>query len=179
MARLSSVSRRVVVPRRRKGWEEGPGQIGLQAAISTSNNVIMASGASLLDDGSTLLRIRGMLTLQLTTATVAPGGFTGAFGINIVRGPAFAVGVSAVPTPITEQGLDSWIFWEAWSVTTVTATIADGVNAVGCTVRIPVDSKAMRKLDLGDVIYATMEFNEIGVSILQSHFDSRVLLTLP
>ena len=178
MSNGRSRGRRFPIPRRRKGWEEGPGQQGAQSTIATSTSVIMASGAQVLFDGFTLLRLRGSFTASLSASSVASGGFSGAVGVGICEQSAFAIGVTACPTPITEQDWDGWLFWEAFNVTTITATIGDGVNSTSLIVRIPVDSKAMRKLNTGDTIYAVVQVAEVGTAILNTHFDSRILLAL-
>ena len=167
------------VPRRRKGWEEGPGQLASQVALAATGSQIVVSGAQLVGDGNTLLRLRGALTMQLSVATGVFEGFVGAFGVGIVQAAAFAVGVTAVPTPIDEQDWDGWLFWMPFMVASITATLTDGANAGSVILRMPIDSRAMRKLDLDDVIYGVLQVQEIGAASLQWHFDSRVLLALP
>jgi hypothetical protein len=115
----------------------------------------------------------------LTASDAGPGGFSGAFGIGITTADAFGIGVTAVPTPLTERDWDGWLFWHAWNLKTVTATIADGVNAVGAFQRIEVDTKAMRKQDENMLIYGCMEGTEVGNAVLNWNFDSRLLVLLP
>ena len=89
--------------RRRTGWEQGIGNVGLQAQISGSSSSLVNAGVSFVLDGITIARQRGSLLLALTDATAAVNGFTGAFGIGMVSTAAFTAGAASVPTPITEQ----------------------------------------------------------------------------
>ena len=166
-------------PRRRKGWDVGPGQLASQTSISASGSTILSSVLNLSQDGLTLVRARGELTLSLSAASAAGTGYSGAFGIGLTTVAATAVGVTAVPTPITEQDWDGWIFWESFSVKSITGTIADGVNASAVILRILIDSKAMRKLTDDSSLYGALEVQEGGTAVLESHFDSCMLFALP
>ncbi len=86
----------VRAPRRRKGWDAGPGQLAVQSNVTAIGSVLFSAGTVALQDGLTLLRLRGMLTFILNSVSAAPSGFTGAFGIGIVKNPAFTIGVTAV-----------------------------------------------------------------------------------
>ena len=139
---------------------------------------LFASGAQLVIDGTTLLRLRGTFTAHVSAIAAALDGFTGAFGVGIIDLQAFTTGVTACPTPIAEQDWDGWLFWETFSLKSVTATISDGVNSIGLYLQMPVDTKAMRKVKQDDVIYAAVEVTEAGTSQINYHFDSRLLLAL-
>ncbi len=162
--------------RRRRGWEVGPGDTTV-TAVSSSSAVFMGAGASALQDGLTLARLRGRFAAFLDTATGIGDGFSGAFGIGIVKAPAFAAGISSVPTPIAEQDDDSWIFWMPVQVFAQDAS--DAGLGRGAFQEIVVDSKAMRKLNEGDVIYAALEVVLAGTAVADFRFDSRALLLLP
>ena len=176
MPRRSSGFNRVSAPRRRKGWEGGPGGTALQG-VGSSSSVILGLGAELLLDGTTLLRLRGQVNVNLGTGAVLGDGFQGAFGIGIVQASAFAIGVTAVPTPLTEQDWDGWIFWSTLSVHT--GDVSEPARSPQSTQVIDVDTKAMRKLDLQDTLYGVIEVVEIGTATMDVFFDSRLLLALP
>ena len=161
--------------RRRKSWEVGPGQVA-ETTSSVSANVILGSGSAATLEGLTLLRLRGMFTAQLRAFAAVGDGFSGAIGIGIVTAEAFAVGVTAVPLPITDVAWDGWIWWEPIQLKTHVALAA---GEVGTKVVSTVDSKAMRKLRLGDTIFAIVEVTEVGTSIIAMQFDSRILVALP
>ena len=171
--------RTIVSNRRSTGWEEGPG--------GTTNTQLVAVGSAFTGtvlqavvDGLTLVRLRGQLQLFLSAASTATSGFAGAFGIGVATNAALAVGINAVPTPITEQQWNGWLFWTPIQFHSVTATIGDGVNAASVSQFITVDSKAMRKVPVEQSIYAALELStEIGAATLNAFFDSRVLFKLP
>ena len=156
--------------RRKTGWETGPG--GARQQIAASGSVILGLGSVSGADGITLVRLRGSLMLKLSAADAETAGFVGAFGIGIVKAPAFAIGVTAVPTPVTEQDDEEWIFWYPISV------LGSGTGEAAVQ-RIDIDTKAMRKLTVGDTLYGVVELTEAGVSVLETYFDSRMLIMLP
>jgi len=168
-----------VPQRRRKGWEEGVGQNTLQTPLTASGSAIASAAISVLVDGLTLLRLRGALTIYVSGPT-ADDGFTYNFGIGITTVAAITAGVGSVPTPTTEQDWDQWIFWHTGSLKTINATAGDlGINAVGMYERVPIDTKAMRKLNEDSAIYAVIEVVETGMSVFNWHLDSRILVALP
>ncbi len=75
----------------------------------------------------------------------------GAIGIAIVSDEAVAVGVGAVPTPVTQLGSDLW-FAHRYLMCSGSA-VNDGV--VGCPFSF--DSKAMRKVDVGQDLVVVLE----------------------
>ena len=172
-------------PRRRKSWEEGPGDTSTVQVTSTAAT-FLGSALSPTLDGITLLRLRGRFQGFLVSSSVASGGFTGAFGIGVATAAAVTAGAASVPTPITEQSWDGWIYWTPVQLTSggiiaggVTAD-HDEVNSTIAAMDIEVDTKAMRKLKEEDAIYAMVEFGtETGTAIADFRFDSRVLLALP
>ncbi len=181
MARTRRGSFQVRSPRRRKAWEVGPGQQAVQTPISSISAVLVTSGVVLQQDGLTALRIRGALSVWLTSASALSEGYTGAFGMGIVTEEAFTdVGVSATPTPITEQDWDGWMYWTAFNVTAQAGSVTASQGTDGLSVqRFDIDSKAMRKVREGDVIYGVIQVLEVGTAVLGWHMDSRMLFALP
>ncbi len=90
-----------------------------------------------------------------------------AFGLAVVSDQAAAVGVSAVPTPDTDSGSDLW-FVHQYLMGAFDFTTGTGYRNVG--ERYSVDSKAMRKVDIGQdlVIVAEMDSNTSSGVILFS-----------
>ena len=173
-------------PRRRTGWEEGPGQSAPQTAITGTVAAIAASIAAATVDGLTIARIRARLQMYLSTTNAALEGFHGAFGIGVVTTAALTAGAASIPTPITEQSWDGWMYWRSLNVTSgpifldgTAASEGDGIAGVVGSIDVDVDVKAMRKLTVDEAIFAVVEVTEIGTAVMQWHFDSRVLLFLP
>ena len=160
------------------------GQVGAQSQISSSNSVLVSSALVSLQDGLTVVRQRGMLTAWIVSATGAGDGFSGAFGIGVATADAIAAGAASVPTPITEQDWDGWMYWHAISVKSAgvidgtAANDGDSINAIVAAQRLEIDIKAMRKLDENQALYGALEVTEVGTSILHWQMDSRVLFKL-
>ncbi len=178
MARTQRGGFPVRTSRRRTGWEAGTGGT-LITTLSTSNSQFVGNALAVLNDGFTIVRTRGFVQVLLTTATAANNGFQGAFGIGIASTAAIAAGIASVPTPLTEQAWEGWLFWSAFSVKSVTATLADGVNAASAQWNLELDSKAMRKIDADMSLYAAVEVVEKGTATGQLMHDSRMLFKLP
>jgi len=138
-------------------------------------------------EGHTLIRTRGDLNLFITIATAAGDGFHGAFGIGIGNENAFTAGVASLNTPLGDEDWDGWIYHRYFGLFAggplATATAADQqsqVNSSSAAMHIEVDSKAMRKLNEGDVIYAAVEAVELGAAAsMEWAFNSRTLVKLP
>ena len=168
--------------RRRVGWEEGIGQVADQTNFTGSASDLVSSALTVLLDGLTLVRTRGVLQFSLLTASAPSEGFAGAFGIGVATTAAVTAGASSVPTPITEQSWDGWLYWvaiKAVSMSVVDQTDDSPLNVGLASQTIHVDSKAMRKLREDDSIYGAMELTEIGTATLRWAFDSRMLIKLP
>ena len=163
--------------RRRRGWSAGPGGTA-GVTQSGSGAVFLGAVANLLSDGHTLARLRGRFAAFLPVASAAGDGFQGAFAIGIATQSATAAGIGSVPTPITEQEWDGWLYHQYFGIHAGDRTAGDS-NWVSASIDIEVDSKAMRKLSENSSIYAALEVVEVGTAEIDSFFDSRILLLLP
>ncbi len=100
----------------------------------------------------TLLRTRGRVMMSLDS-----GGLNEhvscAMGLIVVSENAFGIGVTAVPSPVTD-GTEDWIWHDFFQVNSgeEAAVVNDYL-----TVRLSVDSKAMRKLRQGEVLVIVAE----------------------
>ena len=133
-------------------------------------------------EGLTIARIRGYFEARLTLATAANDGFSGAFGIGIASAAAVALGVNGLPTPLTEQGAENWLYWQAFSVFGAQAYSAGGAPGMeqhGTYFRTEIDTKAMRKFPSDLALYACAEFVEVGIATMDVWHDSRALVFLP
>ncbi len=169
--------------RRKTSWGFGPSSgatPGAAQSLAASSAIIMTTGTSPSVDGITVVRVRGELLLQLSAAAADLDGFHGAFGIGVLSGGQrgfTGIGVGAVPIPLTNDDDETWIWHQYFALKTVEGAVP--VNTLGSSVtRIQVDSKAMRKVDTGDLIYAAIEVVEVGTAVLQIHFNTRVLAKL-
>ena len=160
---------------RQTGWDVGPGGPA-PTSITGSGAQILGSGISALTDGLTLVRVRGFIEIVMELGGVGEG-FTGAVGLCVVTDDAFAVGITALPSSITDMSDDVWMYHRFFSLH------AGAVSATAALARIheswEVDSKAMRKIPQGKTLAMVLEVTEIGTADATIAFDSRVLLKLP
>ena len=169
--------------RRRTGWNLGPASGasgGFVQTISATGSLLMTQGFLVVTDGVTLIRVRGQLMLALATVAAAGDGFTGAFGIGVVPGGArgfTGVGGGALPIPITNAEDETWIWHQFFAMQSIVASVDQSEGSA--VYRQQVDTKAMRKMNDGDILYASIEVAEVGTATMDIHFDSRALFKLP
>jgi len=174
------VARRSGFPRGRsrssgvaRSWESGPGDEGV-TSITATGSAIMGVGISTSGGNITLLRTRGLFHAFIRGVAAGDGeGVFGAVGIGRVAASAFAVGVTAVPTPITDMAWDGWLWHSFFSLFAADTTFGGGPDI---SQRIEIDSKAMRKFDPDQTIYAAIEVVEIGTVTVNAFLDTRVLV---
>ncbi len=162
-------------PRRKTAWAQGPGSTGL-TSITASSVAIIGSGSVPTVPELTVARIRGLFDIFLTSSTSPGDGFFGALGIGMVQTPAFAAGISAIPTPLSELGSENWLWLSHFSVHEASA---DGQGSGTDHQRVFIDSKAMRKQSAEQTLYIALEVVEIGTAAASLFMDTRVLDFLP
>jgi len=171
----------------RSSWEVGPETAGGGApqALTTSQAVLAGTAVQANVDGQTLIRTRGELLIFMESAGSAGDGFNGAFGIAKATSAAVLAGVTSIPTPITEEAWDGWLYHRYFNIfsggpiaAATAAQEANQVNSVCAAIRIEIDSKAMRKFDVNEAFYACIEVTELGVATAKWVFNSRMLFKL-
>ena len=101
----------------------------------------------------------------------------------MVNENAFGVGVSAIPSPITDVFWDGWMVYETGTVKSIApiggGIIVDpGVSGTAFS-RMVIDSKAMRKIKFSDVLVGKFEVdNEVATSIIEAELSTRLLVKL-
>jgi len=162
--------------RRLTAWDAGPGGTAV-TSISSTAATFLGSAITATVEGITAIRIRGKFWATLTSTAAAQDAFIGAFGIGIASLAAVTAGAGSVPTPLTEQGSENWLYWMPVQI------LAQGTGTLGRELgafqSFEVDSKAMRKLPTDLSIYAMVELAEVGTAVASFLFDSRVLAKLP
>jgi len=119
----------------------------------------------------TVVRVRGWLECHSDQAA-ASESYLGDFAMAVVSDQAVAVGVTAVPTPLTDKGSDLFFVYEQLGSRTFFGD-ATGVREVG--VQKYFDSKVMRKVNDDQDIIAVVE-NEIAGCVVT--FSGRILIKL-
>jgi len=170
--------------RHRSSWEAGPETSGGGAPQNISGSSVQLAGTAVQAtvDSLTLIRTRGEFMAFLTAASAVGDGFHGAFGIAKVTAAAFTAGVASIPTPITEEAWDGWLYHRYFSLFSggilATAAAAEKqlqVNNVTAALRLEVDSKAMRKQDVDEAFVAVIEVAVHGTAAMEWAFNCRLL----
>ena len=102
----------------------------------------------------TIVRVRGFL-LVTTDQQVTSEAQIGAYGICVVNGEAFDAGVGSISTPWSEAFDDRWLYHTYFA-----AAMRVGGSSVEANINNyskEIDGKAMRKVNLGDVVVSVME----------------------
>ena len=162
--------------RRLTSWEEGPFSVATQS-ISTASAVGVSTGQQALER-VTIVRIRGVFTMWVEVATAIGDGFTRvAAGIGIATADVFAIGQTALPTPF-DLTWPGWI-WHSIIGPVISLTTTEDGGAGLAMIRIPIDTKAMRKFRLNETLFGSVHVSgEIGTATVTFTMDTRVLVKL-
>ena len=133
----------------------------LSTAVATGTAVLLKSlnAAALALRPFTIVRTRGVFFLSGDNLANTENWMAN-FGHIIVSDEAIAVGVTAIPTPVTEPSSD-------WHVIETLAGRLGVSSAIGLLEQgkmATIDSKAMRKVDLGEDLAIVVETNATGIS---------------
>jgi len=176
-------------PRRQTGWGGGPASAangGGSTVFTTSSSQVGAVVSTPSIDGLTIVRVRGDFLFRLLTASAVSDGFFGAVGLALFNDTAIAIGITALNTPITDEGWDGWMWHHYFSciatgqISAAGASVSGGQqDNVAAAVRIDVDTKAMRKIPVGMSLAVVVQVTVNDTANGQYHFNSRVLTKLP
>ena len=160
--------------RRTRTWGVGPGGTST-AQLSASGVSLLGSAITPTEDKLTVMRTRGLFAVNLVTITSGGDGYFGAVGIGKATKAAHIAGIASLPTPITEQTWDGWLWHSFFSVH---GGPEAAIGTTGSSQWIEIDSKGMRKFDVDDVLYAAVEVVENGTAVINLQLDTRMLFAL-
>jgi len=173
-------SRSVRSPRRRStSWVGGPSQV--PTGMTSAGGIAWGIGTGTTEDGTTLIRTRGVFVAFLSSIGTIGDGFKDfSVGIGITTEEAFTVGgVTSLPLPLSDDDWDGWLYHQhvgAFRGSSTTELATGPIEAV----RVQIDSKAMRKFEDGMVVFAAFETGvEVGVATLEVSGRTRLLVKLP
>ena len=161
---------------RTSDWSPGVGGVGV-AQITGSAAAFLGQALTPTSGKITLIRTRGSFLAFLSTVTADLDGFEGAVAIGVASLAAVTAGIASVPTPVAESGWDGWLWHQFFSCRGATAGSLVAVPGA-LSFRSEIDSKAMRKLDDDDALFAVVEVTEVGNSVIQVALDTRMLFKL-
>ena len=176
--RSTGFARRGSSSRRKTGWSVGPSQVPI--GISATGSLLWALSSQVLVDGLTLIRIRGEFSCHLNVVTAISDGFASfAVGLCNVSENAFNAGIVSVPSPITDMAWPGWMYHSLHAELTGLETTEVGRGPLSA-VRVSIDSKAMRKVRIMDVLCGVIEVGaETGTANLVFSATTRILDKLP
>ncbi len=146
------------------------------SAITGSNVAIINSAGVTVDALRPYTVVRSRVHLGITTdQQIASEGQLCAWGQCVVSDQAQAIGVSAVPTPITDASSD---LWSSWAVMQGDFIFGSAVGFVADSAHtMQVDSKAMRKVEDGQDFITVIEASAASDGLILTSFG-RILLKL-
>jgi len=143
--------------------------------VAGANPVLIGTlnAAAIALEPFTIVRTRGWLHIRSDQISA-----TEDYGVNlgfcVVSTQATGIGVTAVPTPTTDQGSDLWFVYESLSATlrfsTAAAYVTEGIGK-------DYDSKAMRKVEDEQDIAVVLEAAS-GLSGVDVYHTGRLLIKL-
>ena len=144
-------------------------------ALATSAQISNSSNAAVLAlRPFTIVRTRMRLSIQ-SDQTAGSEDQIGAFGIAVVSDQAVAIGITAVPQPVTDLDSDLWLAHQYLN-SSLGLNTAVGFDAQFAST-FDLDSKAMRKVEDGQDVVFVKERGTLGDGI--SMFSAgRMLLKL-
>ena len=135
------------------------------AALSLATSAVIANSlnaAALALRPFTVIRTRLHLNIQ-SDQTLGTEDQVGAVGCAVVSDQAVAIGVTAVPTPVTDLGSDLWL---AHQYLTSSFLFKSGVGVEAqFTTNADLDSRAMRKVEEGQDLILVKERGTLGDGI--------------
>ena len=119
------------------------------------------------------------MLLWLPAITAAFDGFSlVAAGIGIVSTDAAGIGATAMPSPLDDADWPGWV-WYYSGAAIVQPSTGELANNPVASIRLPVDSKAMRKWGINETLFASVAVGaEIGTAQMDMSFNSRILVKL-
>ena len=149
-------------PKRQIANEGFDGTATLTFGASTTATAVGSIGALITTPAATLVRTRGNFGMVVTASGTNTSLKNVVMGLTVVSEDAFAVGLTALPTPIG----DVERMWQVWQAGSVYADgTASGESAGGAVFReYPIDSRGMRKVKAGNVLAVTFEGFQVSAT---------------
>ena len=166
--------------RRRTNWVGGPQTVAFgETNVTGDSSFLFLSPVADELPGSTIIRTRGLFSVRLTAVTANGDGFFGAIGFGVTTTPAGVAGVGSVPTPLTEVTWDGWMYHSVHAGVTSLETTEVARGPISA-IRIPIDTKAMRKFRESDLLVGVVELGtETGTAAGIFRAETRMLSKLP
>jgi len=106
-----------------------------------------------LAEKATVVRVRGQVSVQ-PQAVTADLNIVGAIGMGVVTEEAFNAGITAIPEPFSDADWGGWLMWRSFSYA---LEVVSEIGTYFPDWDFEVDSKAMRKVDINEVVVIVAE----------------------
>ena len=171
---IRSPSRFAGKPRRETVWFQFT---PAASSLATTGSAIFftLNAAALALRPFTVVRSHFLFSQRSDQLAVTEVSFVG-YGIAVVSDQASAIGVTAVPTPITDLGSDLWLL-HAMNFTDFIFSSAVGFEEHEAQ-NLRVDSKAMRKVDVGQDLVVVAESSSLSTDAKIVVMGGRMLVKL-
>ncbi len=169
VGRKTGFIRRDGVMRRETNWFFGT-YATTTIAASTAVIITSLNAVALALRPFTVVRSRGMLMLE-SDQTAAAERSRVQYGAAVVSDQSVAIGVTAVPTPVTDDGSDLWYIFE-----TIAHSLQPGLTSGPIYTEVQFDSKAMRKVEEGQDIITVAEQGAAVGCILTNYVRTLIKL---
>ena len=127
-------------------------------------------GLALVESAATLVRSRGEFSVRIAAAAAGNTIIRGAFGMIVVSTDALAIGVTALPGPLSD-GPNDWFVWVPFTLIG-DDTLSDAETQFTRT--IVFDSRGMRKMKSGDALAPVIEVvSDLAGNTIDSSFMVR------
>jgi len=173
MARKSGFVRRRGSMVRETRWLDIPAAITTLAAASTASVTHVLTAEELALRPFTIIRTRGFLHTQ-SDQSAASENFHVALGVAVVSDQASAIGVTAVPTPFTDQESDLWLVYE---MLLASFLFGDATGFIQLANGRTYDSKGARKVEDGQDVNVILETSAASSGAIVQH-SARMLIKL-
>ena len=148
-------------PRRLTQWFRSA-DVSAYTTLAGATAVLDQSLAGIVEP-ITAIRMRGQISVLSDQAAATERPF-GAVGACVVSEQAFAIGVTAMPTPISDKDSDLWMMHQYYHAP---VTFTDGTGYRNISETFFFDSKSMRKIPEGSRLVWVVENGSVsGVGIL-------------
>ena len=94
------------------------------------------------------------MTFELNTADQINAGFTWTLGIGVTSLDAFTAGSGSLPAPFSDMDWPGWLYHNMGAMKATVGAIS--ITNRTEPYRLEIDSKAMRKLRLNEVLFAAI-----------------------
>jgi len=130
--------------------------VGLGSSLhSFTVSAIQVGSGFLFTSSQTVLRILGGYSIQPTTAPTAGTRCEIGIGIGLFSSDAFALGATAMPEPISEEGFP-WLFWVNHFVRYPDAVLDPSV--AGASINRSIDIRSMRKFKSNQTLGVVVQY---------------------